>query len=72
MTLARYAGYEDGSAPAETTEELIEQHHADRLSQLEDENADLHRQVRALQSALGVAAKVLQPYWAPAKLARQR
>ncbi len=74
--LAKYAGFEvEGSWPKPgppTTEELLAERAADRLDQLEQENADLQLRLKALTSALGVAAKVLQPYWAPPKLARQR
>ncbi len=74
--LAPYAGFEpinsEPEPPPPTTEDLLAERAAERLDQLEAENADLQLRLKALTSALGVAAKVLQPYWAPAKLARQR
>ncbi len=74
--LARYCGFEpEGSEmepPPPTTEELIARHAHERLEQLEDENAQLRQQVRALTAALGCAAKVLLPYHTPRVSTRQR
>ncbi len=76
MTLARYAGAErpDDPPPTDVDEEIAAavSDGVRHVRQLEGEVERLHTEIKALRSALGIACRVLAPYYVPAKSTHQR